>query len=124
MPRLPAAFRSALRRIPGARALADLWHNPDFAALAWSQRRGRALAVLQPWTTSDEERYPALFDALTANLARKDSPRILSFGCSGVRKSAPCAGACPVRQSSESTLTRARSRAHGGQTATPAQRIS
>lgn len=83
MPRLPAAFRSALRRIPGARALAELWHNPDFAALAWSQRRGRALAVLQPWTTSDEDRYPALFDALAANLARKDAPRILSFGCSG-----------------------------------------
>jgi len=36
---------------------------------------------LQPFPTTSENRYPALFDALAERLAHLEQPRILSFGC-------------------------------------------
>lgn len=81
--RLPAALRPALKRIPGLRALVRWWHDPDLWALDRSLARGTPLRVLQPHTTTSEDRYPALFDRLAAELAGKKAPRVLSFGCSG-----------------------------------------
>lgn len=81
--RLPAALRSVLKRIPGLRALVRRWHDPDLWALDRSVARGASLGVLQPYTTTSEDRYPALFDRLAAELAGCDKPRVLSFGCSG-----------------------------------------
>jgi len=81
--RLPAALRSILKRVPGLRALVRWWHDPDLWALDRSLARGTSLGVLQPYTTTSEDRYPALFDRLAAELAGRDAPRVLSFGCSG-----------------------------------------
>lgn len=70
----PPAFLHALRR---------KFPNRDLAALRRMLARGSDLAVLQPWTTSGVDRYPALFDALAERLAHIAEPRVLSFGCAG-----------------------------------------
>lgn len=81
--RLPAIVIAALSPIPGLRALARRWRNPDLAAPERSLARGSELAVLQPWTTTGEDRYPALFDRLAELLAGTAAPRLLSYGCAG-----------------------------------------
>lgn len=45
-------------------------------------QRTHANAVLQPWPTTFEDRYPEIFTALDAVLWNVERPRILSFGCS------------------------------------------
>ncbi|WP_120716297.1 class I SAM-dependent methyltransferase [Tsuneonella amylolytica] len=79
MPRVPPA----LRPFSALRAFRRRLHNPDLAALGRMVAGGSDLAVLQPWTTSSEERYPALFDAVAGAFADRPDPRILSFGCAG-----------------------------------------
>jgi hypothetical protein len=81
--RLPAAAQSLLRRFPALRALMRRWRNPDLAAIERSQARDSGLAVLQPWTTTADDRYPLLFARLAASLGGIVAPRVLSFGCAG-----------------------------------------
>lgn len=73
MVRPPAFLRALSRKFP----------NRDIAALERMRARGSNLVVLQPWTFSTEDRYPALFDALAERLAHSPEPRVLSFGCAG-----------------------------------------
>ena len=81
--RLPATLKVFLQSIRWLRSLVRRWRTPDLAALERSLARGSQLAVMQPWTTSSEERYPALFDQLAGLLDAVEAPRILSFGCAG-----------------------------------------
>lgn len=67
-------LRSALTCL---RELAD----PDRRAIA-RMKRTHARAILQPWPTTFEDRYPEIFTALDAHLWTIANPRILSFGCS------------------------------------------
>ncbi|WP_095012936.1 class I SAM-dependent methyltransferase [Tsuneonella mangrovi] len=83
MLRPPPAIATLLKRVPGLQALVRRIENPDHFALEQSIRNGSRLAVLQPYTTSAEDRYPALFDRLARELGSLSEPRILSFGCAG-----------------------------------------
>jgi len=83
MPRDPwAAFRSTVRAIPGARALAR-WvlarFNPDIQA---ERRLRQDPRLYQPGGRTQLNRYPHLFGALRDALADLSSPEILSYGCS------------------------------------------
>lgn len=78
-----AGWRAWARRVPGARALYRRWSSGDLVALERSMAAGSALAPMQPWTTTAEDRYPELFDRLAGELAAKADARVLSFGCAG-----------------------------------------
>jgi SAM-dependent methyltransferase len=77
-------LRRLARHVPGAIALGRRVRrgiDPDLRELARLERdHGKAL--LQPFTDTEEDRYPQLFDALAERLAGLARPRILSFGCS------------------------------------------
>ena len=45
-------------------------------------QRDESHRLFQPYPTTEENRYPGLFDALARRLADVPAPRILSFGCS------------------------------------------
>lgn len=81
--RAESAARGFLRRVPLARRLFRWWRQPDLAAIERRQARDTKLAVMQPWTTTAEDRYPALFDRLAELMVSVDAPRVLSFGCAG-----------------------------------------
>ena len=84
VPATTTRLRTMLKRLPGARALAN-WLRcllvPDHREIQ-RLRRAEAARLLQPFPTTSEDRYPELFDALAARLAGVAQPRILSFGCS------------------------------------------
>lgn len=63
------ALGRAVRRMadPGLRSIEAARRNP---------------ATFQPFPTTAEDRYPALFDALAERLAPLESACVLSFGCS------------------------------------------
>jgi len=78
------ALRRIARAIPGGMALGRWLRRrfaPDMRAIEASQRRFGP-ALFQPFPDTAEDRYPELFDALAAQLAGIEAPRILSFGCS------------------------------------------
>lgn len=83
MLRPPPAIAALLKRVPGLQALVRRIEDADHFALERSIRWGSKLVVLQPYTTSAEERYPALFERLARELGSLAEPRILSFGCAG-----------------------------------------
>ncbi|WP_336985800.1 methyltransferase domain-containing protein [Altererythrobacter aquiaggeris] len=75
---------NVLQGIPGAKSLARILRlaaNADFRAVE-QLRRDRDQRLLQPFPTTAENRYPALFDAVAQLLADNPEPRVLSFGCS------------------------------------------
>lgn len=78
-----SALSTLLRGFPALRSVYRRWHNPDLAALERSLSRRSGFDVLQPWTTTAEDRYPDLFDQLAALLSDVRAPRVLSYGCAG-----------------------------------------
>lgn len=87
MPRtlpVPVALRQALRGIPLAvtavRALRRII-DPDQREVHRIRNAHHAV-VFQPFPDTFDERYPPLFDAIAAELAHVEAPRVLSFGCS------------------------------------------
>ena len=81
--RLQARVRSALARFPGLQALVRRWRNPDRAALDRAMADRRLPLILQPHTTTADDRYPDLFDNLAGALDSRPDAKVLSFGCSG-----------------------------------------
>lgn len=80
----PSALRDRLKRLPGAPRAAHWLRcllRPEYREIA-RLRRQAADQLLQPYTLTGEDRYPAVFDALAQHLAPIAEPRILSFGCS------------------------------------------
>ncbi len=80
----PSALRDRLKRLSGARRAAHWLRwllRPEYREIA-RLRRQAAGQLLQPYTLTGEDRYPAVFDALARHLAALAEPRILSFGCS------------------------------------------
>jgi cyclopropane fatty-acyl-phospholipid synthase-like methyltransferase len=57
------------------------WIDPELRSVE-RLRRTRPDELFQPFATTSNDRYPALFDALAERLAHLPAPRILSFGCS------------------------------------------
>ena len=81
---LRPAWREFAKRLPGARPLVLLARrivDPDYREIHRLQAQA-AEQLFQPYPTTQEERYPQLFDALAERLAHLPSPRLLSFGCS------------------------------------------
>lgn len=87
MPRsltLMSSLRTGLLAVPPVRSVLTRLRelaDPDRRAIA-RMKRTHAQAVLQPWPTTFEDRYPEIFTALDAHLWTIANPRILSFGCS------------------------------------------
>lgn len=76
-------LRILARRIPFGMAAGRWLHrlvDPELRDRDRLMRKHKEV-LLQPFTDTAEDRYPALFDALTERLAHLPAPRILSFGC-------------------------------------------
>lgn len=81
---LMSSLRTGLLAVPTVRAALSRLRemaDPNRRAIA-RMTRNHAQAVLQPWPTTFEDRYPEIFTALDAHLWTIANPRILSFGCS------------------------------------------
>jgi hypothetical protein len=81
---LMTSLRTGLLAVPQVRKAVNCIRelaDPDRRAIA-RMRRTHAKALLQPWPTTFEDRYPEIFTALDAHLWTIANPRILSFGCS------------------------------------------
>lgn len=80
---LISSLRTGLLAVPQVRSAIDRIRDladPDRRAIA-RMNRTHSSAILQPWPTTCEDRYPEIFTALDAHLWTLDAPRILSFGC-------------------------------------------
>ncbi len=77
-------LRRLARAVPGGMELGRWLRRVIDPELRTIQRlvRTEQSRLFQPFPDTCEERYPALFDALAAQLAGLPAPRILSFGCS------------------------------------------
>ncbi|MES2302760.1 MAG: class I SAM-dependent methyltransferase, partial [Pseudomonadota bacterium] len=62
------------------RSLRDFANRESRALVRMYRRHGDQ--VLQPYPTTFEDRYPAVFDALASHLVHIPEPQILSYGCS------------------------------------------
>lgn len=81
---LISSLRTGLLAVPQVRSTIDRIRDladPDRRAIA-RMKRTHSSAILQPWPTTCEDRYPEIFTALDAHLWTLANPRILSFGCS------------------------------------------
>jgi SAM-dependent methyltransferase len=84
--RQPGSARAFFARLPGVAIARQWWHDRDQLALYLSRKRGSALAVLEPFTATGDDRFPMLFDALADALKGIPEPRLLSFGCADGRE--------------------------------------
>lgn len=79
-----SALRAGLRAVPpirtAVRSLRDFANRESRALVRMYRRHGDQ--VLQPYPTTFEDRYPAVFDALANHLVHIPEPLILSYGCS------------------------------------------
>lgn len=74
----------AARAIPGGMWVGRWLHrlfNPELRSIDTLRRQADPL-LLQPFSTTCDDRYPELFAALARFLGDIEAPRILSFGCS------------------------------------------
>ncbi|MDT0508008.1 class I SAM-dependent methyltransferase [Novosphingobium sp. MMS21-SN21R] len=79
-----SALRAGLRAVPpirtAVRSLRDFANRESRALVRMYRRHGDQ--VLQPYPTTFEDRYPAVFGALASRLSHISEPLILSYGCS------------------------------------------
>lgn len=81
--KIVAGVQPLARAVPGGMALGRALHrllDPERRAVH-ALRKRRDIALFQPFPTTFEDRYGALFDALAERLEGLVEPRILSFGC-------------------------------------------